>query len=270
MVRREAPVLTRRRLLSLLAVMAAIVAVLLLAPLVPEPRTATGFRLRAYGTHGVWFVTLLVLASLVAPTWSAPRRRLAWMLVVLAAAVIAGNALELFRAVEPVKIMFGALAGAAFTRALERPWWLLPICLLVPAADAWSVFSERGVTNEVVDRAAENPEWILWPTIATPIAGYDYELFGRLGIVDVLFAGLFLGAASRWGWPIWRGILALALSLLLTSVLVFETSGIAVPALPMLCLACLVAYAPQLLGDARAAWRGRAGPGQGSSGSFTE
>jgi hypothetical protein len=269
-VRREAPVLTRRTLLAIVALAAVLVAASLLASLVPEPHSDAGVRLRLYGSHALWFTLLLALVALLVRGWSMSRLRLALALVALAALAIAGNALGWFAAVDPVKVAFGALAGAAFSRALERPWWLLPIGLLVPIADAWSVFSERGVTHEVVDRAAENPEWILWPTIATPIAGFPYESFGRIGIVDILFAGLFLGAAARWRWPAWRGVVAIALGLVLTSLLVFESTGIAVPALPMICVAGLLAYAPQLVSDGRSAWRGRAASQPPSPDSFTE
>lgn len=265
MVRGEAPVLSRaaralRRPGPVRVVALAIVLGLVLAAaqLLSPPTSVNGFRVRAYPTQLIWYVLVLLTVAHVVRAWNAPRARLLGTLAVVAALVIGANALGAFQPADPVKVVFAALAGAAFVGTLERPWWLLPIALLVPIADAWSVFSSRGVTNAVVQRAAERPEWILWPTIATPIAGLPYESFGRLGIVDILFVALFLGAAVRWGWSIRRGVALLTLALLTTSVLVLEgVAGIAIPALPILCIAFLLAYLPELVRDLRADWRSR-------------
>lgn len=139
-------------------------------------------------------------------------------------------------------------------RAIERPWWLVPICICVPLADAWSVFSERGVTKAVIDRAQEEPAWVNWPTLAVPIAGFPYEQFGRLGIVDVLFLALFLAAATRWSSACCAASSPCPWAWATTSVLVFEAVDVAVPALPLLCIAFLLAYAPAIWRDARSAW----------------
>jgi hypothetical protein len=228
------------------------------AQVVSPPHSVNGFRIRAYPIQLAWYLLVLLTVAQVVRAWNAPRVRLLLTLAVVAALVIGANAVGAFQPADPIKVVFAALAGAAFVSTLERPWWLLPIALLVPVADAWSVFSSRGVTHAVVHKAVERPEWILWPTIATPIAGLPYASFGRLGIVDVLFAALFLGAATRWGWPVWRGVVVLGLALLATSVLVLEgIGGIAIPALPMICVAFLVAYLPSLVRDLRADWRSR-------------
>ena len=83
-----------------------------------------------------------------------------------------------------------------------------------------------------------------------------YEAFGRLGIVDVLFCALFLGAAIRWSLGIRRAAVALVLGLVATSVIVVEGVDVAIPALPLLCIAYLLACGPALVRDARAAARG--------------
>lgn len=236
---------------------AALAAMLLLAPLAPRPTTVTGFRVSAYASHLAWFATLLLLAAMLTHAWAARLRVLVAAVAALFVAVVALNLLDVDVASDLAKVAFGALAGIAFVRAIERPWWLLPVCVLVPVADAWSVFSERGVTNQVVDRAREDPAWIQWPTIATPIAGYPYESFGRIGTVDVFFAALFLAAARRWRLGVRRCVVALAIGFLATSVLVFEGADIAVPALPMLCVAFVAACVPALWRDLRADWASR-------------
>lgn len=257
MVRREASVLSRLPLRSIALLAALLATMLLAAPLLPEPGSPLEFRISAYLSHAAWFLALLVLVAALAHAWQTPTRRLLTAVGLLAVLVVALNVLAVPVASDLAKIGFGALAGLAFVRALERPWWLLPIVVFVPIADAWSVFSERGVTNAVVERAREEPAWIEWPTLATPIAGLPYELYGRIGIVDVLFAALFLGAAARWRMGVRRGVLALTAGFLATSVLVFEGPGVAVPALPLLCLSFLLAHAPALWRDARRAHAGQ-------------
>lgn len=224
---------------------------LLVAPLVPEPESLASFRVQAYGSHVVWYLAVLVLALQVTHVWAVQLRVLLGTILGLFLLVMVLNVTDVPVASDVAKVLFGAVVGTAFVRALDHAWWLGPISICVPIADAWSVFSDRGVTNAVVERAQEDPTWIEWPTIATPIAGFPYEEFGRIGIVDVLFASLYLAAAVRWGMGTWRGVVALALGLVATSVLVLEGTDVAIPALPLLCLAFLVAYAAPLWRDAR-------------------
>ncbi len=230
-------------------------ALLLVQPHLPTPETEDQLRLAIYGSHVAWFTTVVVFTATVATAWAAPLRRLLGAIAALFLLVVALNALDIDVASDVAKVAFGAAAGTAFVRAIERPWWLLPICVLVPLADAWSVFSSRGITHAVVDRAQDEPRWLEWPTIATPIAGVPYESFGRLGIVDVLFCAVFLGAAIRWKLGLRRAVVALVVGLLATSVLVVEGVDIAIPALPMLCIAFLIACAPGLYRDALLASR---------------
>ena len=254
MVRAEAAILNRASVLRLAAPAVALVALLLLAPLAPEPRGAGQFRVQAYATHAVYFLAMGWFVLGLCGVQQLTRRRLTILLLALVAAVMVGNLMEWPVVTDLFKIAFGGVAGHAFVRAIERPWWLIPICVCVPLADAWSVFSSKGVTNAVIERAESNPTWIEWPTIATPIAGFPYDAFGRIGIVDVLFLGLFLGASIRWQLGVKRVLAATTLGFLATSALVFEGADIAVPALPLLCVAFLLAAAPALWRDARAAW----------------
>lgn len=227
-----------------------------MAPLLPTPRTEAQFRVAAYGTHALWFALLVAVGMVVASRWRMPRASLVGALALALALAVVGIAADLDLLADVAKAWVGALAGVAFARVVERPWWLLPIALCVPIADAWSVYSSRGVTRAVLERAQEEPRWIEWPTVATPIAGLPYESFGRLGIVDVLFAALFLGAAARWGLGLRRLAVSLVAGLLATSLVVLEVDDVAIPALPLVCLAFLVACLPGLVRDVRAARRG--------------
>jgi hypothetical protein len=245
-------VVTRRTTLAAL-LLVALAALLLALPLLPGPVSDTDVRLAVYSSHAAWFSGIVAFAILIGGTWAAPARSLLIGVVALLALVIVLNVADIDVASDIAKIAFGALAGIAFVRAIERPWWLLPICLLVPLADAWSVFSSRGVTHAVVEASRTEPRWLDWPTIATPIAGVPYEAFGRIGIVDVLFLALFIGATIRWSLGIRRAAPALTLGLLATSVIVVEGVDVAIPALPLLCIAFLLACGPALLRDAHAA-----------------
>jgi hypothetical protein len=229
----------------------------LLAPLAPLPRTEAQFQASAIVSTAGWFAVLVLLAAVVTGWWAAPRRRLATSIAAAFAVAMACNLLDAMVAADVAKAWFGALAGVAFVRAIERPWWLLPICVLVPAADAWSVFSSRGVTHAVIDRAAEEPRWIEWPTIGTPIVGMPYEAFGRIGTVDVLFIALMVAVARRWQLGVVRTAIALWAGMVATNVLVLRVEDLALPALPMLCVAFLCVQLPALVRDLRADLRSR-------------
>ncbi len=244
-----------RRVRLALAGTVALVAVLVVSPHLPTPSSAAQFRIAAYATHAVWFALVLALATVVVGWWHVRRRTITLALVATFAIAMSCNVLGWAIPADIAKVWFGSLAGAAFVRAVERPWWLLPIALAVPIADVWSVFSSRGVTKAVIDRAQDEPRWIEWPTIATPIAGVPYELFGRLGTVDILFAALFVAVAARWRLGVVRTAIALWIALVANTIVVLEVDGLAIPALPLICLGFVVSQAPALVRDARAAAR---------------
>lgn len=217
--------------------------------LFPEPRSVRSFRIAAYTTQVVWFSLMMIYVASVASYWHHARHIIATAILATFSVAMISNVLSFSVAADIAKITFGALAGAAFIRAVERPWWLLPISICVPLADAWSVFSSRGVTHAVIERSAQEPRWIQWPTIATPIAGLPYEQFGRLGTVDVLFAALFLAAGWRWQLGVMRIGAALMLALVSSIIIAFESTGLAIPALPLLCLGFLLVTGRRLWRD---------------------
>jgi hypothetical protein len=235
-----------------LLILAALLLTWLLAPLVPEPRSVMSFRVAAYGTSAVFFALVaLLVGTLAPPTLGLPGRRIVVIVVLSFACVLGLNYLQVPVASDVAKLALGISAGAGLLLPIDRPWWLLPICVCVPLADAWSVFSARGVTHAVVEHAASNPQWLAWPTIATPIAGYDYLEFGRIGIVDILFLTLFLAAGIRWELGVRRLLVALPLAFVATNVLAYELDGPAVPALPILCIAFLACTGRRLWRDLR-------------------
>lgn len=244
MVRRQAPLLT-------LLFAALVAACLLLAPKLPAPPTERAYLASMYVSGVVFFLLVSHFCRSLLPLGRVRAAVLVAATLAFAAASIALNVAEVPVASDLAKVTFGALAGIGLARAIERPWWLLPICLCVPIADAWSVFSSHGVTNAVVEKAKDEPAWLEWPTIAAPIAGVPYEFFGRLGIVDILFLALFLAVASRAALGIARATWLLPLGFVAT-VAISAEFDLAVPALPILCLLFLVLFLPALWRDLRA------------------
>ena len=237
--------------------LAAAIIVMLVAIMLPEPSTTIGFRFAVYGAQGLFSVLLVAAVTFGARAWHVHWSRLTIVLLVALAVATACNVFDVPFLGDAAKIVFGVSAGTLTVRVFERPWWLLPICLLVPISDAWSVYSSYGVTNTVIATADDDPRWIEWPTLATPIAGFPYEAFSRIGIVDVLFMAVLLGCAGRWPTQLgeWRGAVAIVVAMLAATIIVVEGAPVAIPALPLICGLFLLSVLPGVLRDARAEWR---------------
>ena len=132
------------------------------------------------------------------------------------------------------------LLAFAFLKFFEHPWWVGLVALAIPLVDALSVW--RGPTRHIV---TEQPKVFDLLSIAFPVPGGSFQL----GLPDVLFFSLFLGAAARWGLrvaPTWVLMTAsfgatMALALWLDP---FGLGGL--PALPLLSLAFLAPNADRL------------------------
>ena len=242
MVRRQATLLGAGAL--------ALLALWLLAPVVPTPTTLNEFRVAVYGGAALFFLLVgAVVYSGAGLLADRSVRLLAVGTVALFALTMTLNVADIDVASDAAKLAFAIVLGCLVVRAIERPWWLLPVAVCVPLADAWSVFSSRGVTHAVVDKAAKEPRWIDWPTLAIPLPGFDYDAFGRMGVTDFFFLALFVAAALRWN--LGAGRLAVALPMSLAASIVIVNEGwidAAIPALPLLCIT-FVAFA------ARPMWR---------------
>jgi hypothetical protein len=133
----------------------------------------------------------------------------------------------------------------AFLRFFERPWWVGLVALAIPAVDALSVW--RGPTRHIVE---EEPGVFDLLSIAFPVPDGSFQL----GLPDVLFFSLFLGAAARWrmrtavSWVLMTASFGatMALALWLDP---FGLGGL--PALPLLSVAFLVANGDRLLRSLR-------------------
>jgi hypothetical protein len=143
---------------------------------------------------------------------------------------------------------FAAVVGLGFwfLSYFERVSWVVLVAAAIPLVDALSVW--RGPTRHIV---TEQPQVfdVLSFTIPVPDGTFD------LGLPDVLFFTLFLGAAARWGLRVGWTWLAMAASFGVTMVLAIwvDPFGIGgLPALPALSLAFLLANGDRLWRQVRA------------------
>jgi hypothetical protein len=145
-----------------------------------------------------------------------------------------------------------AFLGWWFLSFFETVSWVLLVALIIPWVDAYSVW--RGPTKQIVTHH-EHVFSVL--SFAFPVPGE--RAAANLGVPDLLFFALFLGAASRFGLrvlPTWIGLVA-SLGITIALTVYFDLSGL--PALPGIALGFLVPNADLL-------WRTvRTGPVQGQS-----
>jgi hypothetical protein len=132
------------------------------------------------------------------------------------------------------KLALVTLLAFWFLAYFETVGWVVLVALIVPWVDAYSVW--RGPTKVIVEHHAR-----VFTTFsfAFPIPGEATA--ANLGLPDILFFGLFLAAAARFGLRVGWTWLALAASFGTTIALAvaFDIGGL--PALPLLSLGFLLA-----------------------------
>lgn len=141
-----------------------------------------------------------------------------------------------------VKLAAAAAVGWWFLGFFEALSWVLLVALLIVPVDAFSV--ARGPTKEIVEN---QPEVFNALSIAFPLPGRHAS--AQLGLPDVLFFALFLGAAARFGLRVgWTWVaMALSFGTTLALAVAFDVSGL--PALPLLSVAFVAVNADLI-------WRG--------------
>lgn len=122
--------------------------------------------------------------------------------------------------------------GFAFLALFESVAWIVLVASLIPWVDAYSVW--RGPTRTIVE---EQRELFSTLSIAFPVPGERGS--ANLGLPDVLFFALFLGAAARFdlrvGWT-WAALVA-SFGVTLLAATTLDVAGL--PALPLLSLGFL-------------------------------
>ena len=128
----------------------------------------------------------------------------------------------------------GTLLAFWFLDFFEELSWVVIVACVIPVVDAISVW--RGPTRHIVE---ERPEVFGALSFAFPVPG---EGAFQLGLPDLLFFAIFLGAAARWSLRLlatWVCLVA-SFGLTMAAAIYVDPFGIGgLPALPLLCIAFL-------------------------------
>jgi hypothetical protein len=177
------------------------------------------------------------LVYLALPLWRKPWLLRAGVGVALLAVVLTIADLDVLA--NFAKLGAVTLLAWWFLSFFETAAWVATVALIIPWVDAISVW--RGPTKQIVTHKRE-----LFTTFsfAFPLPGEENT--AQLGLPDLLFFALFLGAAARWGLRTRLTWLALTLSFGATLALTvaFDIGGL--PALPLLALGFLAPNADLL------------------------
>jgi hypothetical protein len=183
-----------------------------------------------------------LLVWLALPLWSS-------RVLIPAAIVLVGFAILFAKVVDaPVASNFcklGALTliGWWFLTYFEAVSWVVLVALLIPWVDAYSVW--RGPTKKITEGHAHVFSAL---SVAFVVPGGNAA---RLGLPDVLFFAVFLGASVRFGLrPVWTFI-GMLVGLGLTMILAtwWDVNGL--PALPAISLGFLLPNADLLFARLR-------------------
>ena len=143
-----------------------------------------------------------------------------------------------------VKLAAVTGAGWFFLRFFEEISWIVLIAVLVIPIDIVSV--ARGPTRSLIE---DQPQVFDYLSVSFPVPGEAAA--AQLGLPDVLFFALFLGAAARFGLRVWCTWLACTLSFGATLAITVGTDVTGLPALPLLAAAFIGVNADLLWGQIR-------------------
>jgi hypothetical protein len=187
-----------------------------------------------------------LLVWLALPLRQEGSRRIGIAALVLVAITVVLERLDFNIAANFVKLAAAAAVGWWFLCFFEALSWVLLVALLIVPVDAFSV--ARGPTKEIVEN---QPEVFNALSISFPLPGQHSS--AQLGLPDILFFSLFLGAADRFGLRVgWTWlVMMLSFGTTLALAVAFDVSGL--PALPLLSMAFVAVNADLIW----AAWRER-------------
>lgn len=191
-----------------------------------------------YGVAMIAVVAAVLAAAATAPTL--PKARAAWLLlpvVALVALGVLGGASELGSAAVALSLLLGAggLTGALVGGHIPAFGHLVVVAYVSTLADLYSVLAPTGPSAQIVEsEAALSVLALSW---AVPgMAG----LAPVLGVGDVVMTAIYFAAVRRHRMDLGRTLVGLGVGYALTFGAVIVTE-VAVPALPALALAFLVA-----------------------------
>jgi len=188
-------------------------------------------------------ISLLVIPPVFALVYFAlPLRTARWLLPAGSGIAVLAGVLQIVGL--DVLSNFAKLAAVTllawwFLGFFETAAWVVVVALIVPWVDAVSVW--RGPTKHIVTHQRE-----LFTTFsfAFPVPGQPNT--AQLGLPDLLFFALFLGAAARWGLRVGWTWIATTFMYGLTVVVANVADVGGLPALPFLSFGFLVANADLL------------------------
>jgi hypothetical protein len=200
-----------------------------------------------------WLVFVLIPAVFTLVLLALPLRNAVWVLP--AGLVFAVLAVVLTVADADVFANFARLAATTllgwwFLSYFEAVSWVVLVACIIPWVDAYSVW--RGPTKHIIENHAHVFDVL---SFAFPVPGE--HVAANLGVPDLLFFSLFLGAAARFGLRVPATFVALlaGLGVTIAATVYFNLSGL--PALPGLALGFLLPNADLLVRRLR----GKPGPG---------
>lgn len=131
-----------------------------------------------------------------------------------------------------------AWLGAALGRGMQSPAHVWPLVVVALGADVWSVTAAEGFTQQVVVQDQGPPGLLQMIVLAVPVPGVGVEPV--LGVGDVAFTGLLLGAVRALELPVRRALIGLGAgyALCLGALIVL---ALPIPALPFIGVAAAAA-----------------------------
>ena len=193
----------------------------------------------------VAFLSLLVFTAMFALVWLAlPLRAVSPTHLLGAALALAFLAVVLDYADLEIPANFAKLAAATafgwwFLTFFEAVWWVLLVALLIIPVDLFSV--ARGPTREITEN---QPQVFDALSVFFRIPGERFA--AQLGLTDVLFFALFLGASVRFGLRSGWTWLAMTVSFGGTIALAVGLDQAGVAALPLLSAAFVLVNADRI------------------------
>jgi hypothetical protein len=179
------------------------------------------------------------LVYLALPLWHSSARHLGIAAVAFATLAVVLEVAGAEGAANFAKLGAATAVGWLFLRFFEEATWVVLVACIVPWVDAYSVW--RGPTHHIVHHQRH-----VFTTLsfAFPVPGENGA--ANLGLPDLLFFALFLGAAARFGLRVpwtWVGLTA-SFGATIALATGFDVGGL--PALPLLSLGFLLPNADLL------------------------
>jgi hypothetical protein len=179
------------------------------------------------------------LVCFALPLWRSPALQLLLLALACIALSVVFGTTGARAAADFSKLAAMTAIGWLFLRYFEQVSWVVLVAFIVPWVDAYSVW--RGPTHEIV---THRQQVFTALSFAFPVPGTNGS--AKLGLPDLLFFALFLGAAARFRLRVTWTWLCLTASVGGTMALatLFDVGGL--PALPLLSLGFLLPNADLL------------------------